>query len=86
MRKEIPEKISIDFAINLLKNLYNLDIYMGEISEVCDQLLDDDKKNKLVQALGGLMYAILNDLMIPIYRQHPALGTADEPGPWLNKG
>ena len=84
MMKDMSEKISVDFAIDILKALYGLDPYMGKISEVCDQLPDGDLKFKLTQNLGEIMGIVLSNLMVPIYRQHPSLGSASAPGSWLN--
>jgi hypothetical protein len=78
-------QISVEFAKTLLRALYNTDQPINELSAICGELPEGSLKERLFAATGSLMSIVLTDIMVPIYRQQPSLGTASEPGPWLNK-
>lgn len=71
--------ISMNFATTLLKAMYGLDAPIGEISKVCDQLPNGELKQQLILAIGDILGVISNELMLPIYKQHPSLGSVSEP-------
>jgi len=76
--------ISESFAKQLLRALYSLDKPIGKL----DSLLPDlppGPHEEVRTAIGDLMHVLLTDLMVPLYRLHPQLGSASEPGPWLGE-
>jgi hypothetical protein len=79
-------QISVEFAKTLLSALYRMDQPINELSEICGELPEGTLKERLFGATGNLMNILLSELMVPIYRQQPSLGTASEPGPWLTRG
>ena len=79
-------KISEEFAKQLLTALYDIDQPIGKLDKICSSIQDEAVKREFVEALGDLVGEIHFKLMRPIYRQHPDLGSPDEPGPWLHKG
>jgi len=83
---DLPEQISLSLAKDLLKSLYSLDQPINELSAICGELPDGELKKRLIAATGDLMFIVLTDLMVPIYRRQPTLGTASEPGDWFEKG
>jgi hypothetical protein len=78
--------ISEEFSKEMLAALYGLDEHIGRLDKIGSSLQDKAVKAEFVGALGDLIGDIDAKLMRPIYKQHPALGSPDEPGPWLRKG
>jgi predicted AAA+ superfamily ATPase len=78
-------KINKEFAQQLLTVLYRLDKPIGQIDEAISDLASGPEKEKLIEALGELMGEITSDLMVPIYHEQPSLGSASEPGEWLDR-
>ncbi len=77
-------KINKEFAQQLLTVLYRLDKPMGQIDEAISDMPSGPEKEKLIEALGELMAEITSNLMVPIYHEQPSLGSASEPGEWLD--
>ena len=77
--------MSESMAKSVLHALYKLDGPINRMSEVLVTLPPGAERDQLRKELGDLMLAILTDLMVPIYRLHPQLGRASEPGPWLSE-
>jgi len=75
--------ISLEFAKTLLRVLYRLDDPLDELGCICADLSDGEEKTQFSNALGEIQRLVLTELMVPIYRQHPELGRASEPGDWL---
>ena len=76
--------ISESFAKQLLRALYSLDKPIGMLDSVIPDL--PPGPHELVKiAIGDLMSVLLTDLMAPLYRLHPQLGSASEPGAWLGE-
>ena len=78
-------KINKEFAQQLLTVLYRLDKPMGQIDEAISDMPSGTEKEKLIEALGELMAEITSNLMVPIYHEQPSLGSASEPGEWLDR-
>jgi hypothetical protein len=76
--------IGKEFAQQLLTVLYDLDKPLGQIDEAISDLPSGLEKEKLTEALSELMGRITSDLMVPIYHEQPSLGSASEPGEWLD--
>lgn len=76
-------EISAEFAKKLLRVLYGLDKPIDELSLLCEDIQSEELRMKISDALGDVMRTVLTDLIVPIYRQHPELGRASEPGNWL---
>ena len=72
------------FAKHLLRALYSLDRPIGEVGQCISALPPGPDRERLKTVIGDVMFIVLNDLMVPLYRLHPQLGRASEPGPWLN--
>jgi hypothetical protein len=77
--------ISEELSKQLLGALYGIDEHIGKLDEICSSIKDEPTRKQFVAALGELVGDIYFKLMWPIYRQHPSLGSPDEPGPWLTK-
>ncbi len=79
--------ISKDFAIQLLTGMYGLDQYVINLDKILSELDDGvgtaEFKAEFRELLAGMMFHILDDLMLPIYKQHADLGSVSTPGDWL---
>jgi len=82
---DLNSEISEDFAKKLLRSLYKLDSPIGALDRLISNTDDPDLKSSLVEITSSLMDITLSKLMVPIYRHHPSLGRASEPGPWLHE-
>jgi hypothetical protein len=77
--------ISEALTKELLRAMYKLDEPLGRIDEVLSGLEPGESRDKLAAALSDVMSMVLSQLMVPLYRLHPGLGRASEPGPWINE-
>jgi hypothetical protein len=81
----MTERISREFAVELLTALYALDDPLGQLDMICEGISNSSAKEKITIALGELMGIVTSDLMVKIYKEQPSLGRASEPGDWLSK-
>ncbi len=79
------KQINEQFAKQLLKALYKLDIPLGDLDNLILRTDDPATKEALFRIMSQIMETMLNELMVPIYRCHPSLGCASEPGAWLKE-
>ena len=77
--------ISESLAKRLLRALYDLDDPIQRLDRFLSGMPPGADQDFVKSALGDLMGIITSDLMVPIYREHPQLGRASEPGAWLNE-
>lgn len=82
---DTQSEISEKFAQELLRALYGLDAHVGRLDKICSALPSGALKTECIDALGRLMQDVLSKLMVPIYRQRPTLGSANEPGSWMEQ-
>jgi len=73
------------FAKQLLRVLYKLDVPLGQLDVLISQTDDQETKVVLFGIMSEIMDITLNEMMIPIYKCHPSLGRASEPGTWLKE-
>jgi hypothetical protein len=81
----LNNQISEEFAKQLLKSLYKLDMPIGLLDSIASKLKDDKDKELISEAIAGIMSITLSELMVPIYHLHPSLGRASEPGEWISE-
>jgi hypothetical protein len=79
-------EISEDFAKRLLIAAFRLDRHLGAIDAVLERLESTQERKVLADVLAGLMHDITFEIMAPIFRVHPSLGTPSDPGAWINAG
>lgn len=77
-------QISEAFAKELLRALYKMDAPIGQLDTILTNIPPGKDRDNFKIALGTLMGIVLSELMAPIYKAQPQLGTASQPGQWFN--
>jgi len=55
-----------------------LDIPLGEIDSVISDVSDPLERATLIDALGGVLFALHQGIVVPVTNQYPELGPRDE--------